>query len=150
MCVSVRYGYRDMSLLAVTEVVRPLSFVSCLVRGEHTGHVVVLDPVAARRPRGRARHGPGVFRPGRGREAGLPPSPTKLVRNGLTGTELGAQNMCMHMNTVRIYAAHTCRPAHVPCAPIHKIRAARRSCVVDVLVVTLPSSDPPPPPPPEC
>ena len=99
MCVSVRYGYRDMSLLAVTEVVRPLSFVSCLVRGANTQDVVVLDPVAARRPRGRAAR--ARRRPG-GREAGLAPSPTKLVRNGLTGTELGAHNMCMYMNTVRI------------------------------------------------
>ena len=155
MCVSVRYGYRDMSLLAVTEVVRPLSFVSCLVRGEHTGHVVVLDPVAARRPRGRARHGPGVFRPGRGREAGLPPSPTKLVRNGLTGTELGAQNMCMHMNTVRIHAYEYCTylccaylptptflaPRFTKFAPL----AARASWTCSWLLSRRPT-----PPPPEC
>ena len=57
--VSVRYGYRDMSLRDVTEVVRPLSFVSCLVSGKHTQDVVVLDPGG--------RHGPG------GREAGHVP-----------------------------------------------------------------------------
>ena len=72
-----------MSLRAVTEVVRPLSFVSCLVRGEHTGSdLVVLDPVAA--PSETGGTGPAGGRPDF-------PSPTKIERNGLTGAELGAQ-----------------------------------------------------------
>ena len=84
--VSVQYGYRDMYLRAVTEVVRPLSFVSCLVSGEHTGCRCFRPRRRPRRRAARARRAGGIWR-----EAGLFPSPTKLERNGLTGTELGAE-----------------------------------------------------------
>jgi hypothetical protein len=46
MSVSIRYGYRDMSLQGVTKVVRLLAL--CLVSlVANTQDVVVLDPVAA-------------------------------------------------------------------------------------------------------
>jgi hypothetical protein len=70
---------------------RPLSCVSsCLVRGEHT-HTGCRCSRPRRRPRRRAA---------RARRAGGRTSPRRpsVVRNGLTGTELGAQTISIYLS----------------------------------------------------
>ena len=71
---------------------RPLSCVSsCLVRGEHT-HTGCRCSRPRRRPRRRAA---------RARRAGGRTSPRRpsVVRNGLTGTELGAQTISTYLSS---------------------------------------------------
>ena len=89
MSVSIRYGYRDMSLRGVTEVVRPLTL--CLVSlVANTQDAVVLKTPSP--PSGAGGTGPGAG----GADFS---SPTKHERNGLTGTELGTQTTINNMSS---------------------------------------------------